>query len=115
MQWVVSDPTESGVLVTNSNATSLMRRHFEPFGWVVHETAIAGTWPRRQFAGHLDDGIGLYDRGPARLRPAGEQLRVRVLEQPPLELPKSLLPVRPFAARPPLDALQVHRMDRRDS
>ena len=61
VQWVFSDPIGSGVLVTNSNATSLMRRHFEPFGRVVHETAISGTWPRPQFAGHLDDGIGLYD------------------------------------------------------
>jgi RHS repeat-associated protein len=86
VQWVFSDPLGSGVLLTNSNATSVRRRHFEPFGRVVFETSSSGSWPRRQFAGHLDDGIGLYDAAARHYDPdVGQFVQIDPLLPDPYE------------------------------
>ena len=63
----------------------------------------------------LDETASVVDPG-VEFTPFNQwTLLVRALAQPTLELPKSLLAVRPFAARPSFDAFQVYRLERRDT
>ena len=87
VQWVFSDPIGSGVLTTNSNGTQALRRLFEPFGRLEHETDLSGTWPRPRFAGHDEEDAyyaTLYDFGARFYDPAvGHFLQVDPLVPDP--------------------------------